>query len=244
MIGALDPAQHRQRLGEAARHRSVRLRRVVHARARARRGLAREDAAHRRRRFRPPAPASSTSATTARLSYALGEEREMPTRAGDDEQEGRAGRRRSSSRRSSASLAFGPFKSWNALVSVVTARDGDHVRVRAAVAGGAAQGRRRPAALVPRADAEARAAGGVLLGEPDHLLGRVRHDVEARASRCWSASRCSRSAPCARRTGAQRTLGNAIWMAPWLGGHVVHRRDRPLRRRHETSCRTGSTSAS
>jgi len=59
-------------------------------------------------------------ATSARLSYALGEEREMPTALASTNKDGVpvvsilvaavVG-----------SLAFGPFKSWNALVSVVTA---------------------------------------------------------------------------------------------------------------------------
>src|SRR5439155_6281678 len=59
-------------------------------------------------------------ATSARLSYALGEEREMPTALASTNKEGVpvvsillaavVG-----------TLAFGPFKSWNALVSVVTA---------------------------------------------------------------------------------------------------------------------------
>ena len=129
------------------------------------------------------------------------------------------------------SLAFGPFKSWNALVNVVTGATAimyafAPVSLAALhkVDGGRPRSYRVPMPALA-------AAGGVLLGEPDHLLGRLRHDVEARRAPCWSASCCSRSARVRAGTGAQRTLRNAIWIAPWLGGHVRHRRARPLRRR-------------
>ncbi len=51
MIGGLAAGAHPQGLVEAARHRSVQLRRLVHAGARARRGMARQGAPHRRRDF-------------------------------------------------------------------------------------------------------------------------------------------------------------------------------------------------
>ena len=78
-------------------------------------------------------------------------------------------------------LAFGPFKSWSALVERRHRRDGDHVRVRAGLARRAAphrsgRARARTGCPPPRS-----APGGVLLGEPHHLLGRLRDDLEARS---------------------------------------------------------------
>ena len=71
------PRGRRARLAHAARHRPVGLRRLVHARARRRRRLAREvlliDAV-----ISPAGTGVVYVGTTARLSYALGEEREMP----------------------------------------------------------------------------------------------------------------------------------------------------------------------
>ena len=99
MIGALDPANIARRLAQAARHRRVR-RTAPGTRSRSRSA----PAGSRRccsstRSSRRRAPASSTSAPRARLSYALGEEREMPSALAKTNSEGRAGRRRSSSPR-------------------------------------------------------------------------------------------------------------------------------------------------
>ena len=119
MIGGLQPAHILKGWAHAARHRPLRLRRLVHAGARARRGMAGQGAARRRRHFtgghrrrvtwRPRRASRTRSARSARCRP------RWP-------RPGRACRSSpSSSRRSSDRLAFGPFKSWNALVSVVTA---------------------------------------------------------------------------------------------------------------------------
>ena len=158
--------------------------------------------------------------TTARLSYALGEEREMPSALAPTNKKGVpvvsilvaavVGL-----------LAFGPFKSWNALVNVVTGATAIMYAFAPVSLAALHKLDRRPAALVPRADAGARAAGRVLLGEPDHLLGRLRDDVEAgpRDGRRAGAVRDRRGAQ-SHRTRREITR-NAIWMGPWLGGHVV-----------------------
>ena len=106
--------------------------------------------------------------------------------------------------------------------------DGDHVRFRAGVAGGAPQGRRWPATVLPDASAEARAARGLLLGQPDHLLGWFRLHLEARlrhggrpgaVCRGGVAFRHRRAAhgpkrhldrPLARRSGGHRRAGS-LW---------------------------------
>ena len=117
--------------------------------------------------------------TTARLSYALGEEREMPSALATTNDQGRAG-------------GVHPRGGGHRIARVRTVqeleragqrghrRHGDHVRLRAGVAGGAPEGRRWPATVVPDAPARARAACGILLGQPDHLLGRLRYHLEAR----------------------------------------------------------------
>jgi amino acid transporter len=157
--------------------------------------------------------------TTARLSYALGEEPEMP----------------SAFARTNAKgvpvvsilfgsiigmLALGPFKSWSALVNVVTGAtaimysfapvslaglhrvDGDRPRSYRVP---------MPGVVLPAGFCSAnlilywggfettwKLALAMLLGLSLFAIGAMRA-----------------------RTGAQRTLRNAIWVAPWLGGHVV-----------------------
>ena len=152
MIGGARSGQHRERLVEAARHRSVGLRRLVHARARGRRRLAREGAAHRRghlarrhrrrlrRHHRAPVVRARRGARDAE-------------RARDDEQQGRAGRV-DPRRRRRRLLAFGPFKSWNALVSVVTGATAIMYAFAPVSLAALHKLDRRPAALVPRAGAE------------------------------------------------------------------------------------------
>jgi amino acid transporter len=158
-------------------------------------------------------------ATTARLSYALGEEREMPTVLATSNQKGvpmvsiivaaLIG-----------SLAFGPFKSWNALVNVVTLAtaimyafapvslaalhkvDGDRPRSYRVP---------MPAVLLPAAFCSANLIiywGGFETTWKIACaiaVGLVLFVVGARRSH----------------TGAQHTVRNACWIAPWLGGQVL-----------------------
>jgi amino acid transporter len=158
-------------------------------------------------------------ATSARLSYALGEEREMPTALATTNKDGVpvvsilfaavVG-----------TLAFGPFKSWNALVSVVTGATA--IMYAFAPVSLATlhkvDGRRprsyrvpMPRIVLPAAfccanlimywggfDTTWKLAVAMLIGLALFTIGAVRGQ-----------------------TGAQRTLRNAIWMLPWLGGQVV-----------------------
>jgi amino acid transporter len=158
-------------------------------------------------------------ATSARLSYALGEEREMPTVLATTNKDGVP----------VASilfaavvgiLAFGPFKSWNALVSVVTAATAimyGFAPVALAslhrVDSGRARSYRVPApkVLLPAAfccanlimywggfDTNWKLAAAMVVGLVIFAIGAVRGN-----------------------TGAQRSLKNATWMFPWLGGQVL-----------------------
>jgi amino acid transporter len=158
-------------------------------------------------------------ATSARLSYALGEEREMPTALATTNKDGVpvvsilfaavVG-----------TLAFGPFKSWNALVSVVTGATA--IMYAFAPVSLATlhkvDGRRprsyrvpMPRLVLPAAfccanlimywggfDTTWKLGVAMLIGLALFTIGAVRGQ-----------------------TGAQRTLRNAIWMLPWLGGQVV-----------------------
>jgi amino acid transporter len=158
-------------------------------------------------------------ATSARLSYALGEEREMPTALASTNRDGVpvvsilvaavVG-----------VLAFGPFKSWNALVSVVTAATAimyafAPVSLAALhrVDAGRARSYRVPApkVLLPIAfccanlimywggfDTNWKLAVAMLLGLVMFGIGAARGN-----------------------TGAGRFLKNATWMWPWLGGQVL-----------------------
>lgn len=157
--------------------------------------------------------------TTARLSYALGEEREMPGILATTNAKGvpvvsiLVGS-------VIGTLALGPFKTWSALVNVVTGAtaimyafapvslaalqrvDGERPRSYHAP---------KPRALLPAAFCAANLIiywGGfettwklslaMLLGLVLFTIGAIRG-----------------------RTGALRTVKNAIWVAPWLGGQVV-----------------------
>jgi amino acid transporter len=158
-------------------------------------------------------------ATSARLSYALGEEREMPTALASTNQNGVpvvsilvaavVG-----------ILAFGPFKSWNALVAVVTAATAimyAFAPLSLAALHRVDGGRKRsyrvpmPKILLPAAfccanlimywggfDTTWKLTAAMALGLVLFGIGAVRGH-----------------------TGAQRTLGNAIWMLPWFAGHVI-----------------------
>jgi amino acid transporter len=158
-------------------------------------------------------------ATSARLSYALGEEREMPTVLATTNRDGVP----VASILFAAvvgTLAFGPFKSWNALVAVVTAATAimyGFAPVALATLHKVDDRRKRsyrvpmPAILLPAAFCCANLImywGGfettwkltvaMVVGLALFAIGAVRGH-----------------------TGAQRTMRNAIWMGPWLGGHVV-----------------------
>ena len=172
-------------------------------------------------------------ATSARLSYALGEEREMPASLARTNKDGVpvvsilvaavVG-----------TLAFGPFKSWNALVSVVTAATAimyafAPVSLAALhrVDGGRPRSYRVP---VPGVDAPRR----VLLRQSDHVLGRVRDDLEADAcdgSRPRAVrDRCQ---PCQNRSATlveKRHLDRTLARRP-----RAHRRPGPVRRRQQSS---------
>jgi amino acid transporter len=157
-------------------------------------------------------------ATTARLSYALGEAPEMPAALATT----RKGVPVVSILTAAAvgSAAFGPFKSWNALVSVVTAATAI-MYAFAPVALAALhknESERRPSYRVPVPklvlpaafcsanlimywggfDTNWKLALAMLVGLALFAIGAWR-----------------------RRTGAGWALRHAVWVGPWLGGHVL-----------------------
>ena len=158
-------------------------------------------------------------ATSARLSYALGEEREMPTALASTNKNGVP----VTSILVAAvvgTLAFGPFKSWNALVAVVTAATAImyafaplSLAALQRVDGGRPRSYRlpMPKILLPAAfccanlimywggfDTTWKLTAAMVVGLVLFTIGAVRG-----------------------RTGAQRTLRSAIWMLPWFAGHVI-----------------------
>ncbi len=171
MIGALEPAQHRERMVAAARHRSVRLRRVVHPRARAGRWMARQRAPRRRghftgrhrRRLRGDVGSSFVRAWRRARDAGLSGENEQRRRAGRVDPGRSRGRH----------AGVWPVQELECARFRCDRRNSDHVRVRSGVAGGAPSGRWRPTALVSRARARADAPRRVLLRQSDHVLGRV-----------------------------------------------------------------------
>jgi amino acid transporter len=158
-------------------------------------------------------------ATSARLSYALGEEREMPSALASTSNKGVpvvsivvafvVG-----------CLALGPFKSWNALVGVVTAA----TAIMYAFAPLAL------AALHKLDDGRPRAYRVPL---PKIVLPAA--FCSANLIFYWGGFATTWKLVCAmvlglglfaigawyKRTGARTRLRSAIWMAPWFGGHVV-----------------------
>ena len=157
-------------------------------------------------------------ATTARLSYALGEEREMPAALATT----RKGVPVVSIVTAAVvgSAAFGPFKSWNALVSVVTAATAimyAFAPLALAALHKVDSGRQRsyrvpmPKVVLPAAFCSANLImywGGF---ETNWKLAlAILAGLALFAIGVWRG-----------RTGAWRTLGNAIWIGPWLGGHVL-----------------------
>ena len=157
--------------------------------------------------------------TTARLSYALGEEREMPTKLATTNKKGvpvvsiLVGA-------VIGSLAFGPFKSWSALVSVITGAtaimyafapvslaalqkvDGDRPRsYRVPV----------PAILLPAAFCSANLIiywGG--FETTWKLACAMGVGLVLFAVGAWRSG-----------TGAQHTIRNAFWIGPWFAGQVL-----------------------
>ena len=157
-------------------------------------------------------------ATTARLSYALGEEREMPAALATT----RKGVPVVSIVTAAVvgSAAFGPFKSWNALVSVVTAATAimyAFAPLSLAALHKVDSGRRRsyrvpmPKLVLPAAFCSANLImywGGF---ETNWKLAlAILAGLLLFAIGAWHG-----------RTGAWRTLRNALWVGPWLGGHVL-----------------------
>jgi amino acid transporter len=158
-------------------------------------------------------------ATTARLSYALGEEREMPTALTSTNKKGVpvvsiivaavVG-----------SFALGPFKSWSALVGVVTAATAimyAFAPVSLAALHKVDRDRPRsyrmpmPKLLLPAAFCSANLIiywGG--FGTTWKLACAMGVGLALFAVGAWRSG-----------TGAQHTISNAVWIAPWLGGHVL-----------------------
>ncbi len=156
---------------------------------------------------------------TARLSYALGEEREMPSALATTNTKGVPvvsilvaaviG-----------SLALGPFKSWTALVNVVTGATAimyAFAPVSLAALHRVDGGRPRsyrvpmPALVLPAAFCSANLIiywGG--FGSTWKLTCAMMVGLALFAVGAWRSG-----------TGARHTLRNAIWIGPWLGGHVL-----------------------
>ncbi|MGI9088129.1 MAG: APC family permease [Chthoniobacterales bacterium] len=158
-------------------------------------------------------------ATAARLSFALGEEREIPSPLASTNDKGVpvvsilvaavVG-----------SLAFGPFKSWVALVNVVTGATAimyAFAPVSLAALNKVDGGRPRsyrvplPAILLPAAFCSANL---IIYWEGFEtvwklacamFVGLVLFSLGA-----WRAG-----------TDLRRTMRNALWIAPWLAGHVI-----------------------
>jgi len=158
-------------------------------------------------------------ATTARLSYALGEEREMPSSL---TKTNRKGVPVVSIILSAVVglLAFGPFKSWSALVNVITGAtammyafapvslaalhkvDGQRPRAYRVPA---------PGLVLPAAFCSANLI--IYWGGFDitwKLVCAIGFGLLLFAVGAWFSG-----------TGAQKTVRNAIWIGPWLGGQVL-----------------------
>jgi amino acid transporter len=157
--------------------------------------------------------------TSARLSYALGEEREMPSALATTNNKGvpvvsilvAA---------ITGSLAFGPFKSWSALVNVVTGATAimyAFAPVSLAALHQIDDGRPRsyrapmPALVLPAAFCSANLIiywGG--FESTWKLACAMMVGLALFAVGAWRST-----------TGAQHTVRNAIWIGPWFGGHVL-----------------------
>ena len=158
-------------------------------------------------------------ATTARLSYALGKEREMPTRLATTN---RSGVPVVSILIAAAvgSLALGPFKSWSALVSVVTGAT--------AIMYGFA-----PISLAALHKLDGQRSRSYRVPFPKLTLPAA--FISANLITYWGGFETTWKLIIAvavglllfaigawrKRTGAERTIKNASWIVPWLGGHVL-----------------------
>lgn len=158
-------------------------------------------------------------ATTARLSYALGEESEMPRALTATNKKGVplvsiivaavVG-----------SVALGPFKSWSALVTVITAATAimyAFAPVSLAALQKVDNARPRsyrvplPRLVLPAAFCSANLI--IYWGGFDttwKLVCAIGLGLMLFAAGAWFKS-----------TGARRALKNAIWIGPWLAGHVL-----------------------
>jgi amino acid transporter len=157
--------------------------------------------------------------TSARLSYALGEEREMPPALATTNRKGVpvvsilvaavVG-----------TLAFGPFKSWNALVNVVTAA----TAIMYAFA---------PVSLAALHKVDAGRPRSYRVPMPGLLIPAA--FCSANLIIYWGGFETTWKLACAmavglalfifgawrRGTGAQRTIRNSFWIAPWFAGQVL-----------------------
>jgi len=158
-------------------------------------------------------------ATTARISYALGEEREMPSVLATTNGKGvpvvsiLVGA-------VVGCLALGPFKSWSALVSVITAATAimyAFAPVSLAALHRVDDHRPRsyrvpmPSLLLPAAFCSANLIiywGG--FGTTWKLACAICVGLALFAVGTWRS-----------RTAAGHTIRNAVWILPWLGGQVV-----------------------
>jgi Amino acid transporters len=158
-------------------------------------------------------------ATSSRLSYALGEEREMPSALVTTNRKGVP----VVSILLSAVvglLAFGPFKSWGALVTVITATTAimyAFAPVSLAALRKIDGSRTRyyrmpmPRLLLPAAFCSANLI--IYWGGFDttwKLVTAIAVGLALFTVGAWRG-----------RTGAQRTIRNALWIGPWLGGQVL-----------------------
>src|ERR1051325_5785720 len=158
-------------------------------------------------------------ATSARLSYALGEEREMPSSLVTINRKGVP----VISILVSAVvglLAFGPFKSWGALVTVITATTAimyafAPVSLAALQRSDGSRTRQYrmplPRVLLPAAFCSANLV--IYWGGFDttwKLVTAIAAGLVLFTVGAWRG-----------RTGAQRNIRNTLWIVPWLGGHVL-----------------------
>ena len=158
-------------------------------------------------------------ATSSRLAYALGEEREMPPALVATNRKGVPVVSILVSTVVGL-LAFGPFKSWGALVTVITATTAimyAFAPVSLAVLHKLDGSRTRnyrmpmPGLLLPAAFCSANLI--IYWGGFDttwKLATAIAVGLALFTVGAWRG-----------RTGAQRTIRNAIWIGPWLGGQVL-----------------------
>jgi amino acid transporter len=157
-------------------------------------------------------------ATTARLSYALGEAPEMPGALATT----RKGVPVVSILTAAVvgSAALGPFKSWNALVSVVTAATAI-MYAFAPVALAALhkiESERRPSYRVPMPRLVLPAA----FCSANLIMYWGGFDTNWKLALAMMAGLALFAIGAwRRRTGAARAIRHAVWVGPWLAGHVL-----------------------